>query len=168
MLQRMSSPWPKLIVFLLLTMTFVGVYSVLTGSRLGKPDERRRIRHPDGFSIVVPNGWTGQVAGDRLLLQPERFAGLSPSVDIRRTLVPLSAKDPLDISFQSQPAQLIRHFSDKRHNYGIHFQRGPEWFLIAVRQRDREDHLQSDWKPFLESFRIDDVVRIPATTQAGE
>jgi hypothetical protein len=91
-----------------------------------RPDEKNRVRHPQAYSVCVPEGWSAEIdyghdderlAGasreDGLSLMPDNFAGTPPKLYVNRFS---GAPDPqalrsdgwLDGTFQGQLAFVRR------------------------------------------------------------
>jgi len=172
-------------------LAFVGVAVVLTGvtsmwlgggASIGRPREAERVRHPAGFSVIVPTGWGASFdvgadpAGERTIrLSPDRYTGRRPSLVVRAGPTPAeSPRHQLSPgTFQGRPAEVYE---------GPEGNRAREWVWIARFERPEapphlrhamlslklpapDDVTDGPWRRFLETFRIEAQATTTATTQ---
>src|SRR4051812_30530842 len=89
--ERRSRFTSVLIRILIVAVVVGGVAWLLVSSTFSKPDERNRVAHPAGFSVVRPKDWSPHVAVkqpgkslDEMTLAPNDWKGLAPSMWVRR------------------------------------------------------------------------------------
>src|SRR3954454_6331381 len=89
-----------LIRILIVAVVVGGVGWLLVSSTFSKPDERNRVVHPTGYSIVHPKDWSPHIAIqpqgnalDGITLNPDDWKGLAPSMWVHRLNSPPDPKD---------------------------------------------------------------------------
>ena len=149
-----------------------------TGSAIpaGPPDEARRLRHPAGFSVIVPPDWQSREIPLRkddpsLRLFPQVPKG--PSCPVRRAeaglvIANLGAGRPpaLDgfqrIAFQGRAAYermdvtRTSTFDDQaRSEYTMYIERDADWFLVTYFIAEARTELPSSVRDYIETIRWD-------------
>ena len=176
----MQGNWIKIVLFVLGAFMLAAIAQVLLDPGFGKPEESRRTRHPAGFSFVPPRGWGGTVVfaregetEDYMRVSPEQSAGRQPSIAVVRSHVPLKPHaEAVPYTFQGQPAFKVVQKTKYDWIWRIVFEREGTWYLIAVTSPMPIDIEDGPLWPFLESFRVEQVLNIapgtmPATVPAA-
>lgn len=167
MLERMSAAWTKLIIMLAVVMACVYGVVLFSSNRLGRPDESRRVHHPDGFSIIAPRGFDSWVrlrdatrARSLIELAPQTTVGESNSffvVDWRSEEPELEGKS---VTFQGQPATASEKLDGKVFVFVMKFQRDGRWFVMSYKRPTADPILDGPWRAFLDSFRVEKPVEL--------
>jgi hypothetical protein len=142
--------------------------------QLDSPSEKYRVRHPQGYSVCCPQGWSSDTRyygsaersaddprQDGLSLSPDTFAGLPPKLEVIRFSqepdpAALQAAGWTDGLFQAQPALLLD--KEMRHGWarGAIFQRSGQWFQVIERLSVAATAQKDKWWQYLETFRYPD------------
>jgi hypothetical protein len=163
--ETMAGPWSKFIVFVLLIMALAGGMSMyLVRGGLGAVDESRRFVHPDGFSMVIPAGWTKRISDNAFFIEPQNASGFAPDMQLRRyTEPPPWLDNATERRFQGKPAFHAQFTNDRRFNNVIRFERDGTWFEFRLRDRVVDDSLTGPWHRFLETFRVESATTLPTS-----
>jgi hypothetical protein len=171
--------WSSPIVRILVALVAIGALVLVVYLRFGMPapDERYRVGPATGeFSIIIPPDWSARVMHEPsqkqyltvLNASPKKIVGMEQSLKIGRlrigpTLEQLKTSGLLPLVFQDRPAfgagSLVKHDFIWR----MLFERSGQWFELILVLRIPEDVPQSDWWPYLESFRSASPGETPAT-----
>jgi hypothetical protein len=145
--------------------------------RSGGPQERDRVVHPAGYSVVKPRGWIAKIAvrpdaagvRDSITLEPERWIGLSPSIWVRRL-----ATSPDVQTLQSEgyiradfPGGHAMQHDTRRRRYLVRravFESGSEWFEVGCSLPDLEATRIGQWWTYVETFKYSPVSHLPPST----
>lgn len=145
-------------------------------SGLPAPREQDRVTPlNDSFSIITPRDWEVRVvygSADRYVttinarpvktVGPEIkfFAGrFREPPDLRK----LEQDGLVPTQFQQRPAMVYSAMIKKDFHYTLVFERGGTWYEIGLRLQTAEDIPNSDWWPYIDSFRaIDSPASAPA------
>ena len=154
----------RIVVPALLIAAFAGwIYSSMSNA----PRESDRVTHPAGYSIIKPRGWVARVqvkpnetVRDSIVLVPEKWLSLEPSIWVKRYLWPPAVQKLLDSGyvegdFQGRHAWLSRQKPKRAIDQSVIFQEGDGWYQVGV-------HL-----PGLEGARIDEWWQFPLTFHAA-
>jgi len=158
----MDNGYIKIGVFLLVVTAMAGLTFFLMDRGLGAVEEARRVKHPAGFSIVVPKGWESQSyfaappkLNNSIALSPTQSAGPQPRFAVVRfETTPKAIENAVESTFQGQPASIVETVKRDATLWTARFQREGMWFEIAVRSFDFEPVMSGQWRGFIESFRV--------------
>lgn len=150
-------------IFVAVMVAIVYGFTMLFSPSLGRPSESNRVRHPEGYSIIVPTAFTGRPIlpkpGGRVSgidIQPIAQAGPTLGVAIQRHLDEPGANQKWnDFTFQNQPAQAWEGPVGQQHEARIRFKRGDAWFVMSVRMLAPQGVLRGQWMGFLSTFRYE-------------
>lgn len=170
MLVGMERNWIRPMIFVAVMVAIVYGFTVIFSPSLGRPSEANRVRHPEGYSIIVPEAFTGRPILPRpggrasgIEIQPKAQAGPTLSVAVQRHLDEPGTKLKWnDFPFQNQPAQAWEGPVGQQYEARIRFKRDDAWFLISVKMLAPQGVLRGQWMSFLNTFRYD-----PPATEAG-
>ena len=142
------------------------------------PSEARRVRHPDGYSIVFPENMVGVIdwgtPGITSRAESGRsryYPGLGVRMLDRESLDRVRGNKPYAPGqFQGQPALIYVGPSGKYHRWDALIQRGGHWFEVwLVLHGDASDHPimpPLDWVPYIDSFEFNPPATRPASAPA--
>ena len=138
------------------------------------PRESNRVRHPAGYSVIYPDGWSpdmrhgsGNTAPgipptrDFIYLSPVHYLGQEPALFVKRLIhavdvTALKAEGWTDGTFQNQPAFLFyRKLKHSTVRGGI-FQRNDQWFEVEETLPFASELEDAQWWSFLETFKYPD------------
>lgn len=135
--------------------------------RLPPPQEANRIMHPDGYSFIRPPGWvTNYITAEATINSLNRgWLRAEPpnrGHDPTALVVNVLSKPPIPPppgfhpgTFQGHPAEF---FSDKFQGswaFRIQFQDHGWWFEIDLSSPYKIDQSNSEWWPYINSFRFE-------------
>jgi hypothetical protein len=155
----------------------------LTGSG---PEEKFRVTHAAGYSIIRPRDWEGGIIVtpsedfiDSINLAPKTWKGLEPAMTVKRYRWPpdleqLQSQGFQLREFQGQPAWM-HQAQPRRHLIRTAvFQRGDSWFNLSVALPGLEGAKMEDYWRYMETFRTTRGASVPtmpttssATTQGS-
>lgn len=164
--------WIKVVMFILGVIMVAGITRVLLDPGLGAVDESRRLKHPAGFSMVVPRGWSGTAVNgqniDTIRFMPERATGRQPSMIITRyENAPPAPDDAAKPGlFQGEPAMVLRKRIKYDWVWDARFDRGGKTYSIRYLTPIDEDIERSPMMPFINSFHAETPATTPATIPA--
>lgn len=159
----MNGRWIKVVIFVLLIVMITSVVTALLDPGLGKPEDARRTRHLDGFSICYPIGWGGTAfggsengVGNGIRLAQERKVGRETTITVlcsgsEKPTLP----NPREGVFQSQPATFSARSSSQNWQWRMVFERNGRWYSILLATPIPLEVEKSPYWPFIESFRVD-------------
>ena len=150
-------------IFVAVTVAIVYAFTMLFSPSLGRPVEANRVRHPEGYSLVVPETFLGRPILARpggvisaIEIEPRASSGPTVSVTVTR-----SAEEPEpegkwgEFTFQGQAAWAWEGPVGKQHEARIKFERNGSWFLMRVRMLAPQGVLRGQWMGFLNTFRFE-------------
>lgn len=158
------------------------LYAVLRPP-IGRPAESRRLSHPAGFSIVVPEGWerhlierTNGRGADSIAMLPEKAVGAPGFLKaIKLPTTPTEA----DLSKGNYSQGLVagkpvwmretEQKDTKEHTRSVIFERDGNWFEILIRRPISESLDSGAWQAYIETFRTETprpTTFLPATLPA--
>ena len=141
----------------------------LVGPAIGTPQERLRVRHPAGFSVIGPKGWDPDVyyaSGERgpgISFNPLEHKGMQPVFVVVQLpnppdLAALREDGFTDTTFQKQPALQREREKRKLFYHSTVFSRGMQWYEITIGAAVPDPIGHGPWGPFRESFRTERAV----------
>jgi hypothetical protein len=164
-----QTPLAKVLVLVLCVGAFAAW--AIWPRHLPRPDEKNRLYHPeDAYSIIVPPGWTMSsfeisehtLTNDRgwMKLEPLNAGKNAPSLMIH---VMTAAPDDkykqkegfTDGTFQGRPALVKSFHQHWQWGYSFDFQKQDKWFDMCLMTPDYYDAPNSDWWPYLQSFKYE-------------
>jgi hypothetical protein len=156
---HLNQPTMRILIALIVVGGFA--ISLYWMGRLPAPSEANRVRvEKDIFSIIKPPGWDEKTiyGSDGIVsvkLDPPKSVGRSEMIYAARILPPTTQKlAPMsEEEFQGQKAWI--EYKTLKWEYLWHtiFQRGPYWYEIELHLQLKEDVPNSEWWPYLMSFR---------------
>ncbi len=174
----MDNRFLKIAGFVALIVALTAAFRFVTREHLGAPDESRRVRHPDGFSIIGPQEWvgsilqTGKVRQPMLRFVPEVNMGIQPSLLAIRSDKPFELPGGKDVrenarptQFQGQPATYYSGNEQNAWMFVLDFQRGSDHFRISLKLPVPDDVHKSVWWTYFETFRMETPMTPRDTTQ---
>lgn len=174
---RGGAPWFKILMFVMVAIMLAGLVNVILDPGLGRPDEARRTRHPDGFSIAYPRGWGGSVyfgsirEDATLRIAPDRVTGRQSSVVVvrhRQATPPPREESSVDGTFQGQPCRSFTRQGRHDWTHRVTFDRDGTWYSITLTSPVPLEPNRNVFTPFVESFRTEATIRplAPSTAPA--
>ena len=170
--------WPLRAGVLIVFLAGVSFAFYVAASR-GKPNERDRVTHPVGYSIVTPHDWTAKIVLrtrdpselDRINLDPKNWQGLSPSIWVRRLAAApdepaLRQRGFIDGTFQGQSALTCLEKKKRQAVQRTIFRRGDTWFEVGTELPGVEMTRLAEWWTFAETFRAPSGAHPSAPTTA--
>jgi len=145
---------------------------------IGSPDESRRIKHPAGFSIVVPEGYQSSVVigdartDDSIRCVPIKVEGRYGEFTVTRYARP-PANEKMEKdgyvagTFMGQPArELILLGDSKKNNWlrGYIFERDGQTYGVMLTRPRSEPITGKAWTRYVESFRIEPAIKFKYVT----
>jgi hypothetical protein len=182
------SSWNSPVAKVIAVALFIGALAawIFWPRTFPKPEESNRVWHPDGFSLIHPPGFEGQVETGAdvmdkrhhgiLTLWPINRGYFPPALRLIHWQIPpdwaerKAAEHYVDSTFQGRPAILYIGQIGKQWVYRTDFQDQGQSFELSLETRDKIDVPHSDWWPYLLSFRYDRAMArrsVPATLPAG-
>ena len=150
-------------------MTVVGVL-LLGGAyfamRSTAPDEKDRVKHGAGFSVVHPPGWNVTLMSlpghepVRMNLAPAKYVGDSPSMAVTRLPAPvdaaqLQADGFVRETFQGAGAWVRRRFNKRALDLSACVERSGSWFRFDLYLPGLEAAKEEEYRPYLQSLRVE-------------
>jgi hypothetical protein len=161
-------------VKLLVAVLLVGaiVLWLLWPRTMPPPDERNRAFHSeDGYSIIVPTGWTVSSETEEgtlnkmnrgwLKLDPPQTGYFPPSLVVTVLAEPpdvdkLKSKEHFEDGTFHGISALIASAPEKKYwAYRVIFKDRDRWFEINLSTPDFNDINKSGWEPYIDSFRYE-------------
>lgn len=143
----------------------------------GGPDEKYRVAHSAGYSVIRPREWKATMINtpdsdgfrDSILLAPEHWIGLEPLLWVKRYGVTPDFENLQSIgfsggTFQGQAAWVSEQRLKRNLVRTVVFRRGGDWFNLGARLPGVESAKMEDWWRFIESFRP--ASGVPSTSNA--
>jgi len=143
------------------------------------PEEKYRVNHPGGYSMIRPRDWqasiiierTSEGYRDAIMLAPDAWKGQEPQIWLKRYDSPpdfekLPSIGFLQREFQGQPAWMNQQKPKQHLIRTVIFQRGEEWFNAGVALPGLEGASVEDWWRYIESVKVSgpSVSKIPSST----
>ncbi|MBV8782136.1 MAG: hypothetical protein JO353_12135 [Phycisphaerae bacterium] len=138
------------------------------------PSERNRTRHPSGYSIIHPDGWTCELrrsggppapgvtpTRDMIHMSPDRYEGIAPMMFVRR-IMPGIDRDALiregwtEGQFQNEPAMVLLRHAKKATMHEAIFERDGQWFEVGQYLQFAAQVRDPQLWVFLETFKYPD------------
>lgn len=155
---------------------------------IGWPVEARRVVHPAGFSVVVPDGWEAhnterrnERTANALRLVPIKAVGTPGFFTI--TQIPYSPTEAdlikrgyASTTYAGKPAwaKESEQKDTREHTRNVMFERNGAWFEIIIRRPFSEFLDSGIWLAYAETFKIEPakpttapVMLLPATLPAN-
>jgi hypothetical protein len=147
------------------------------------PRESDRVTHPAGYSIVKPRGWVAKMqvkpsesCRDAIVLEPEKWISLEPSIWVKRLISPPDMQKLLDSGFvegefQGHKAWLNQQKPRRRIVRVARFVVGSDWYEVGVNLPGLEGARIEDWWQFpltLHPASSAQAATAPATAPAQE
>jgi hypothetical protein len=159
----MARSWAKVAGFLAVVVILAYFVTVVLRPSIGRVDEGRRLRHPAGFSIVVPWGWTGRVDGYRqtrpvITMIPDRSTGVQPSLVVTKGSEqpePLKQGPMQPTTFQGRPARVWSGRVQNAHMFYLDVEIEESWYRLSLKLPGFEDVRGGAWWGFLESLQVE-------------
>lgn len=143
-----QTPFIKTLATVLVAMLIVSVLFYRgCQSRYGEPDESRRVSHPAGFSIIMPQAFTlipiplydGKEDGTYTISMLEDKSEMIPaSLSVTRLPTPpppewLAKQGTLEKTlFQAKPAIRVTRQKTRDREVSLFFEHGPHWYRITL------------------------------------
>ena len=143
---------------------------------VGMPDEANRVKHPDGFSIIVPPQWDhsfGYTMGDlgysSIIAFPHKAEGRSGEFSVVKLSQAPTESELRDNRFDAQTfdgqkvwvARTTRR-DGKEHIINYDMQRGSNWYKITIRRPTSELIEGKPWDDYVRSLRAETTAIKPA------
>jgi hypothetical protein len=139
---------------------------------LSKPDESRRVEHPLGFSMVVPEHFDTKIGLEpddthrgAIILRDGRYDAFPPMITVHEFLsqpdfAAMSKRGFKQVgTFLGRQASIMNGPSGRGRaamwNYRVIFERDGRWFEVAASDPQFFDLGKSRYRDYLESFRLD-------------
>lgn len=128
------------------------------------PDEKDRVWHPAGFSIVKPGRTTARLESDALVVVPDGGRSrYTPSLIVRRWGEPPDMQglreghEGAPWRFQGDEAWVFIGPTGKYVTWAAVFRRGGDWFTISLSlpegMRGSEQMPSAEWLAYLNTFK---------------
>jgi hypothetical protein len=151
---------PPVIKFLIV-IAAIGGFVLLAYSLAGlpAPREANRVSAPDGtFSIIMPPDWEDKISAGTdgmiaIKMSPLRWSGRMTQFTARRLVSPPVLTEAVAIKFQNRDAWILAKQRSFEYVWQILFQRDGTWFVIVLNLPRADDVPNSDWWPYVMSFK---------------